>query len=441
MTDEARHTTRVFGAAVLILSAFVVRPPIAAAQDYRTDDPPEAAQPTTAVAPPVSGIGWFKEPKLFTKALDLGIDKFGEAGQPKDGWYLEMSNMITGSGWVSLGPGYRHHVLDGKAFFDASAAVSWHAYKMGQGRFETTDLANKHFIAGGQVMWQDQTQVNYFGTGSDSFEDDQTQYRIRDTDFIGYATYLPLRDATRSLAFSGEVGYLHRPAILSPAGTFKPDVPETTIFFPTDPGVGLSFQPSYVHSEWSVFSDTRDHRGHPTEGHLYRGAVSTFADQSTDTFTFRQWEAEGLQFVQVRSPNWILAFHGWVVGSDVGNLHEVPFYMLPSLGGNNTLRGYSNYRFHDRNLALAQAESRWAIYKHVDAAVFFDAGSVARDFGDLDLDKTDWGVGLRLHTDTTTFARVDVAHGQEGWHFLFRTSDPLRLSRLSRRVAAVPFVP
>jgi hypothetical protein len=56
------------------------------------------------------------------------------------------------------------------------------------------------------------------------------------------------------------------------------------------------------------------------------------------------------------------------------------------------------------------------------------------------LGKTSVGTGIRLHTGTTTFARLDVAYGSEGWGLVFRTSDPLRLARLTRRVAAVPFV-
>jgi hypothetical protein len=86
-------------------------------------------------------------------------------------------------------------------------------------------------------------------------------------------------------------------------------------------------------------------------------------------------------------------------------------------------------------------ESRWTVYTHLDTAVFFDAGNVAPRFADLNLDKTAIGGGLRLHTDTATFARLDAAHGAEGWMLVFRTSEPFRLSRLTRRVAAIPFVP
>src|SRR5262249_32370572 len=97
--------------------------------------------------------------------------------------------------------------------------------------------------------------------------------------------------------------------------------------------------------------------------------------------------------------------------------------------------------FHDRNLLLAGAESRWALWRHLDAALFFDAGNVARRVSDLNLRKTSVGGGLRVHTQTATIGRLDVAHSTEGWRVFFKLDDPFGLSRLSRRTAAAPFVP
>ena len=64
-----------------------------------------------------------------------------------------------------------------------------------------------------------------------------------------------------------------------------------------------------------------------------------------------------------------------------------------------------------------------------------------RSVADLNLDKRSYGAGLRLHSRESTFARVDIAHGAEGWRFMLRLSDPLQLKRLTRRTAPVPFVP
>jgi outer membrane protein assembly factor BamA len=137
----------------------------------------------------------------------------------------------------------------------------------------------------------------------------------------------------------------------------------------------------------------------------------------------------------------VLAVHGWVVTTPRDNETSVPFYMLPSLGGANTLRSFTDYRFHDRNMLLANAELRIAMMTHVDLAMFADAGNVAARIQDLDLDKQSYGAGLRFHTRRQTFARVDVAQGSEGWRFLFRLTDPFALKRVERRAAVVPFVP
>ena len=411
----------------------------ARAQDLRTDEGPEQEPITTGAAAARTNSGLLTEPRLLTAAIDEGFVRFGDTGSPKNGFYLELSNMITGSGWVSIGPGYRQEILNGSGFVDGSAAVSWHAYNMAQGRIVFPDLLQKHFTLGGQVMWQDVTQVDYFGIGSTSLASAKTEYRFQSIDTVGWAVMRPLP----SLSLTGELGFL-RPDILPPGGTFQSGVPSTSTLFPTDPGVADAFQPNYVHSEVALMSDTRDHRSRPTIGGMYRTAVTTYVDQSSsnDLFSFRQYEAEGAQFIPVtRDRDWVVALHAWTVWSDVAPGHQVPFYLQPTVGGNNTLRSYPDYRFHDLNMLVANVESRWAIFTHVDVALFVDAGNVAPRFQDLDLGMRSYGGGIRLHTEKATFARADVAWGSEGWAFVFRTSDVFRFARITRRVAAAPWVP
>ena len=115
--------------------------------------------------------------------------------------------------------------------------------------------------------------------------------------------------------------------------------------------------------------------------------------------------------------------------------------MEPALGGNDTLRGYIDYRFHDRNLLLASGEARFHVHRFVDVAGFFDAGNVSGKVGDLDLNKTSWGGGVRLHAATATLGRFDIGHSTEGWRYVFRMNDPFRLARVLRRTATTPFVP
>jgi len=451
---QSSRSRRSRGVPIGALSLFAIAVPVlAAAQNQNNNNnnpppaPPAAAAPAPATgagapapaAPEQPPPGFLKEPSFIGRGITFAVDKLGDGtGEKESGFYPEFSNMITGSGWLSVGPGYRKYLFDKNAFVDVSGALSWRFYKMMQGRFEYPKLLNDRLTVGVQTMWQDETQVNYFGEGPNSQEDNQSQYRIQTPDLVGYVTTRP----TKWFSISDNLGFLYHPAVMNPGGTFKRDFPSTLDEFPNQPGVGLAEQPSFLHNELAVQVDTRDYRSHPTSGGLYRAAATSFWDQDSSTFSFTQYELEAVQMLPILDETkWVAAVRAWALFSDVPAGHEIPFYMQPALGGQNTLRSFHNFRFHDRNLLNVNVESRWALYSHVDGAVFFDAGNVAARIRDLTLDKTSVGAGVRLHTKQRTFARFDAAHGSEGWRFLFRTSDPLRLSRVARRIVDVPFAP
>jgi outer membrane protein assembly factor BamA len=260
---------------------------------------------------------------------------------------------------------------------------------------------------------------------------------MKTTNVVGYARLRP----REWLTLGGDIGYLRRPTLGDASGWFERDVQTTFALYPEDPAVSLAVQPNFMHGGLSITADTRNYRGHATTGGVYRAAWTTFRDQDAGAYTFHCYEAEAAHFVPLADERWVFAFHGWGVVSDVADDRDVPFYLMPSLGGANTIRAYSDYRFHDRNMIVVNAESRWALFSHVDLAAFFDAGNVAHRARDLNFDKTAYGIGIRLHTQRTTLGRLDFARGNGGWNVLFRTSDPFHLKRLSRRVAPVPFVP
>ena len=381
-------------------------------------------------------IALVSEPQAMTKAIESVDGWFrDDESTPKDGFYPVLNGMITGAGWISAGPGYRKHLFDGRALVDASAAISWRAYKIAQARFEVVNLAHDRVTLGTQVRWQDFTQVNYYGVGADSLETQRSEYRLKDVDVLGYGAF----KANSWLSISGRFGRLQKPDVLPSSGPFDRDLPDTLDVFAEDPGVT---QPSaYLHGNVSITADNRDHTGHPTAGGMYRAAVATYSDRDLAQFSFRRYDAEALQVVPIVGKKLVLALHGRGLFSDTSSGQTVPFYMLPSLGGGNTLRSYYDYRFHDRNLLIASAESRLALMSHLDAAVFVDAGNVAARARDLDLAKTSVGAGLRVHTGTSTMGRLDIAHGREGWRLFFSLNDPFRLSRRSEIATVAPFVP
>jgi len=378
------------------------------------------------------------EPRIINKAVELVTGfKSGDTATPKDGFYAHTGQMITGAGWISLGPGYRFHLLDDRALVDLSTALSWRGYKTAQARVELPTLADDHLVVGSQVRWSDLTQVSYFGAGPEALETQRSDFRLQTTDTVFYATVR----RNRIVSLTGGVGWLTRPSISSSTGPFDRDLPDTLDLFASEPGAAVARQPRFLHRDLAIAADTRDEPRHPARGGLYRAAWSGFNDRETGAFTFDRYELEAAHFVPLWAGRTVLALHGWGVFSTTAAGREVPFYLLPSLGGHNTLRGYTDYRFHDRNLLGVNVESRWALFRHVDAAVFADAGNVAARAGDLDFARTSYGTGVRLHSGASTIARFDVGKSGEGWHFMFRLNDPLRLSRVTRRTAAIPFVP
>src|SRR6185436_11194251 len=96
----------------------VAMSPLARAQDFADPAPPAPpAQPPAITTPSPAGL--FKSPKPIVAAIELARDKFGgDGGAPKNGFYPEFSNMVSGAGWLAAGPGYRHSSSDGHVLFD-----------------------------------------------------------------------------------------------------------------------------------------------------------------------------------------------------------------------------------------------------------------------------------------------------------------------------------
>lgn len=414
-----------------ILVAFAAPRPTSAQETQPGSLPPGWITPTPA--------GLLAEPALLRKLVATSESKASDEQEPADGLYVETGNMITGEGWISAGPGYRRHMLDRRLRVDASAAVSWKLYNVGQVSVEMPRLAHDRLTVGAQVMRQDLQQVDYFGLGNDSRVSDLSAYRFTNTDILGYATV----QATRWLVLSGRFGGIPR-SRLGAAGGPRVPVPSTVDLFSDASAPGILAPPSFLHGDVQVNVDLRDHKGHPTGGGLYQFIAATYLDRDSGTYTFRRYEVDAAQFVPLFTKRWILALHGREVFSDTTSGHVVPFYLMPSLGGKNTLRGYHDYRFHDDDMQAFSGEVRCALFTHLDVAVFADAGKVAARAGNLDFQnlKRSYGAGLRVHNATATLVRLDVGHSVEGWQVFIKISDPFKRSLpMSGRSAVVPFVP
>jgi outer membrane protein assembly factor BamA len=367
-------------------------------------------------------------PGLLERAVSWAERTMDGRSAAHDGFYPELGGMIPGAGF-SAGPGYRHHLFGERAILDASTAMSWRRYTMMQSQIAWPRLLNDRLSVGGQVKYQDFKQINFFGVGNRSLKGNRTDYRLKDLDTLAFATVR----ATSWLSITGRTGLLRRVNIDRGTSMVHPSSIER---FDEISAPSLSRQPNYLHADVAMEVDTRDTPGYPASGGRYQVSMAMFHDQDLSRYSFTRVEADAAQYIPLGRS--VLALRGRMDLSQAGAGQEVPFYLLPSLGGSDSLRGFLDYRFRDRDLLMVNAEYRWPIFRAVDAALFYDAGTVGRQAGDLSRHlNADYGVGVRLHTRTQLLARLDVARSREGMRALLSFSAPL--SGPSRSIA--PYVP
>lgn len=97
---------------------------------------------------------------------------------------------------------------------------------------------------------------------------------------------------------------------------------------------------------------------------------------------------------------------------------NVPFYILPTIGGSENMRGIYQGRYRDNNSYFLQGEYRFHVYWIVGMTSFAGVGQVAKDIADYSLNglKVAYGFGVRLNVipDEKIFLRADFGFSKEG---------------------------
>jgi outer membrane protein assembly factor BamA len=327
-----------------------------------------------------------------------------------DGWYPRLGGLTTGSGFAA-GPGIRKHFgRDGLA--QISAAGSLKGYWAVDAVARSDAFASKRIILEGRAIHFAFPQERYFGRGIDSHELNRTSYDIQTTGGSVGVLLLP-----RSVLRGGaRLGYAaHR------LGPGKGAFPSVETIFSEQQAPGLSEDLDYLTAEAYVEVDYRDFPGNPRSGGYHLATWSNYHDRG-DAFSFRRVDVEAMQLFPFLDKRRVIAVRARGAFTDADEGQEVPFYLMPFVGGPETLRGYRERRFTDRNLVLLQAEYRYEILAALDMALFVDAATVAERVQDLSVDefKTDYGVGFRFGTRQRVMFRFDIGFGGEGTRYFFK---------------------
>ena len=326
-------------------------------------------------------------------------------------WHPFFESAYSGGGFT-LGVGHINY-LSAYNYIDVRGSYTITGYK----RVEAEFVAPRIFKRRGQLSvlggWREATQVGFFGIGTNTSKDDRTNYLFQQPYGSALLTLFPAR---RYLMLRGGAEYTRWKQ--EPGEGSFPSV--ETIYTPeTLPGLGAEV--TYLHTQGTVGLDSRTSPGYSRRGGFLGATLHNYSDRD-DNFGFQVAEYEGIAHLPILRETWVLSFHARMQHANEKDGQQIPFFMLPALGGGSSLRGYSSWRFRDQNSLLLQAEWRIMVNRYFDLAFFYDAGKVTASTSDLDLDhlKDDYGFGIRFHGPFSTPLRVELARSRENsFSFIF----------------------
>jgi outer membrane protein assembly factor BamA len=317
--------------------------------------------------------------------------------------------LVTGSGFAFGPEFYRDDLADGKVLFRVTTQFSFKKYQLYDVELAFPKLLDEHAFLELHGTYRNYPQMQYYGPGPDSQKTGRSNYRLEDTNYSVVAGVKPERRVR--LGVIG--GYTQ---INVAPGTSRSYISTEQIYSPAQ-AVGIDHQNNYLQSGVFAQYDYRDIPGGPRNGGNYIARYTYNKDVDLMQHTFRRLELEAQQFIPFFNQRRVIALRGRSDLTYKNRNQTIPFYVQPTLGGSNDLRGFRPFRFTDDNLIVFNAEYRYEIFSGLDMAVFGDAGKVfhsKRDWNLNDLEAA-YGIGMRFNARNTVFMRIDAGFSHEGF--------------------------
>jgi hypothetical protein len=349
--------------------------------------------------------------------VEQGILDFEEAGGfgTSRGFFVTFGGIKSGSS-VAMGPVYGR-TFAGGALVQAKGVYSVRNFKLGELLLRSAPLGEGRLVVSGRARWQDAPELAVYPFGSDSPKV-RADYSETLTQFSGDALFKP-------------VPFLHVNAGLSyeryetgPADTDRSSIEE---LYTPEQMPGLDADPDYLHTSIGAAIDTTTGPRYSRSGTVLGATFHDYRQQDTGAFSFQRTDLFARQLIPILHGNWVIDLSARASGTRADAGEAVPFFLMPYLGGGRSLRGFPSYRFRDRYTLVMTAEYRWYAQEWVDMAVFYDTGKAVARRGDLDLDglRDSVGIGIRFHTPQQTALRLELAHSNEGFRFIFGWGPPI----------------
>jgi hypothetical protein len=339
---------------------------------------------------------------------------------------LKFGGIPTGGGF-SLGPQYtRQDLLADHLTWNTYVAGSTRKWYGGASSFDLHGLANGHLEFKVDGGYQNSTSVWYFGEGPNSLKSDKTDFdrEFTTTHFSALSHFFDQKLT---------VGYTLGGLLVHVGPGDLSNTPTTQQVFTGADTPGLVQQSNFVTGTATVQLDLSRVGFSNPEGLQLEANDSQFFDRSGNQANFHLLETQATYYLPLTNGMRTLIVRVRNETAFAENNQVVPFYLQPTLGGPDDLRGYDRYRFYADGNSVATAEYRFSITQTLEMAVFGEGGNVYVRPGLIGLRDLhgDGGFGLRFKNKQASVMRLDVGFSPEGVHVWFVFEDVVgKLSRI-----------
>jgi hypothetical protein len=324
------------------------------------------------------------------------------------GLRFRLGGLASGTGFA-IGPEYYRTFLHDQGLFRTSIRGSTSRSYLMDTELRFPDLAREHAFVNLYAVHSNLTRLNYYGPGPNSARTGRSVFRLENTSFqfrTGLKPVKPLRLGVIGEYLMVNVGPGRHNDFISSDRTF---------FEPTTPGIQQ--QTDFYHGGAYVQLDWRDNPGGPRSGGNYIAQISKYIDRNSLGYSFNRLDLEAQQYIPLFEQRRVFALRGRIMATDPHRGNRVPFYLQPTVGGSDDLRGFRQFRFYDNNSFVLNGEYRWEIFSGLDMALFVDAGRVFPRWQDINIRdlETSYGFGFRFNVRNDVFMRIDTGFSREGF--------------------------
>lgn len=324
------------------------------------------------------------------------------------GWRLKLGGMIVRSGFAA-GPEYVRHFNNDQMRFYASIRASTRHYYLMETGLNMPHLASDHLFADLHAVHYDYPSVEYYGPGPNSHKTGRSDYLLENTSFEGRFGVQPFRARLR-LGGLGSYQMIN----VGPGRDYEYASANSLYSEAVTPG--MQHQSNFLQAGGFAEVDLRDKPLFPHQGEYY-SAQFTVNNAQSGAYSFNRLDLEAQQYIPFFNERRTIALRGRVQAADPLSGNRVPFYLQPTLGGDDDLRGFRPFRFYDNTSLVINAEYRWQIFYGMEMAVFADAGRVFDRWQQINLRRLekDFGLGWRFNMSDAVFMRIDAGFSHEGF--------------------------